>query len=101
MGQASNLKHLYWVLGSILLVSLFIIFFVLGDYGLYHIYELKQEKKALEAQMVQLRIEYDSLKAEKQRLEVDLDYIEQIAREKYRMAKEGEKVFRIIEKEAP
>ena len=35
---------------------------------------------------------------EKTRLESDLQYIEKLAREKYRMAKKGEKVFRVIEK---
>ncbi len=40
------------------------------------------------------------LENEKTRLETDLDYIERLAREKYRMAKKGEKVFKVIPKES-
>jgi len=39
------------------------------------------------------------LESEKERLETDLDYIERLARKKYRMAKTGEKVFKVIHKE--
>jgi cell division protein FtsB len=40
------------------------------------------------------------LEAEKTRLETDFEYIEQLAREKYRMAKPGEKVFKVLPKNA-
>tara|TARA_B100000700_G_scaffold330500_1_gene457050 strand:- start:10152 stop:10271 length:120 start_codon:yes stop_codon:yes gene_type:complete len=36
---------------------------------------------------------------EKERLENDLEYIEQLARERHRMAKPGEKVFRVVEQD--
>ena len=36
---------------------------------------------------------------EKNRLENDLKYIEKLAREKYKMAKPGEKVFKVIDKD--
>ena len=42
---------------------------------------------------------YDEiLTSEKTRLENDLQYIEKLAREKYRMAKPGEKVFKVMNK---
>ena len=40
---------------------------------------------------------YEKLISEKHRLENDIDYIEKLAREKYRMAKPGEKVFKVID----
>ena len=40
----------------------------------------------------------EKLILEKHRLENDLDYIEKLAREKYRMAKPGEKVFKVIDR---
>ena len=43
-----------------------------------------------------MREEKEELVLEKHRLENDLDYIEKLAREKYRMAKPGEKVFKVI-----
>lgn len=97
-GGANNIKRLYWILGSITVLTLFIIIFVLGDYGLYQVYLLHKQKKQIEQHMVELSVEQDSLKAEKARLESDMEYIEKIARERYRMSKKGEKVFRVIEK---
>lgn len=38
------------------------------------------------------------LEDEKTKLKTDYKYIEEMAREKYRMAKKGEKVFKVIEK---
>ena len=42
-----------------------------------------------------LRKEIANLKRESEKLEFDQDYIEKIAREKLKMAKPGEKVFKI------
>ena len=39
------------------------------------------------------------LEDEKTKLQTDNKHIEEIAREKYRMSKKGEKVFKVIEKE--
>ncbi len=94
------LHKLYWILGILCAITLFIIFFVIGDYGLYQIYLLNKQKEQIENHLVELQYTQDSLLIEKTRLESDLQYIEKLAREKYRMAKKGEKVFRVIEKPA-
>ncbi|HPC36677.1 MAG TPA: septum formation initiator family protein [Candidatus Marinimicrobia bacterium] len=94
------LHKLYWILGILCAITLFIIFFVIGDYGLYQIHLLNKQKKQIENHLVELQYAQDSLLTEKARLENDLQYIEKLAREKYRMAKKGEKVFRVIEKPA-
>jgi len=39
------------------------------------------------------------LEEETSRLEQDMEYIERLARERYRMAKKGEKVFKVIRKD--
>ena len=44
-----------------------------------------------------LRNKKITLEDEKTRLKTDYKYIEEMAREKYRMAKKGEKVFKVIE----
>ena len=46
-----------------------------------------------------LRAEQEGLIGEKDKLENDLDYIEQLARARHRMAKPGEKVFKVMEQE--
>ena len=79
-----------------LLVLLITFFF--GDHGLYHLYTLKSERKRIQAEIDYLRNQRITLEDEKTRLKTDYKYIEEMAREKYRMAKKGEKVFKVIEK---
>ncbi len=78
-------------------VALLIIFFF-GDHGLYQLYTLKQERAGIQEKINELRQEKISLEGEKTKLQTDYKYIEELAREKYRMAKKGEKVFKVIEK---
>jgi len=79
-----------------LLVLLITFFF--GDHGLYHLYTLKSERKRIQAEIDYLRNQRITLEDEKTRLKTDYKYIEEMAREKYRMAKKREKVFKVIEK---
>ena len=77
-------------------ISLVIIFFF-GDHGLYQLYTLKKERTQIQNQINILRKEKIELENEKIRLQTDYKYIEELAREKYRMAKKGEKVFKVID----
>ena len=79
-------------------ISLVIIFFF-GDHGLYQLYTLKKERAQIQNQINVLRKEKIELESEKIKLQTDYKYIEELAREKYRMAKKGEKVFKVIDKE--
>ncbi|HIC74218.1 MAG TPA: septum formation initiator family protein [Candidatus Marinimicrobia bacterium] len=85
----------------ILVAAILIIVFILGDHGVYRLYSMKREKKRLLEEINQLREEQHELLAEKDRLENDLEYIERLARERHRMAKAGEKVFKVLEKPEP
>ena len=78
-------------------VSLLIIF-IFGDHGLFQLYKLKRERKQIQIHITQLRENREKFIAEKNRLENDLDYIEKLARERFKMAKTGEKVFKDIPK---
>ena len=80
------------------LTALLITFFF-GDHGLYHLYTLRAERKKIQKEINFLRNQRTILEDEKVRLKTDYKYIEEMAREKYRMAKKGEKVFKVIEKE--
>jgi cell division protein FtsB len=70
-------------------------FFLFGRQGIYYPYvELRRKKE-------EIREGYriiDSLQREIERLTNDTFYIERIAREKFGMARPGEKVFKFIEK---
>ncbi len=81
------------LIGAIFLV----IIFFLGDHGLYQLYTLKKERAQIQNQINILRKEKIELENEKVRLQSDYKYIEELAREKYRMAKKGEKVFKVID----
>ena len=70
--------------------------FIFGDHGLLQLYKLKKEKNKIQNHITNFREEKEKLVSEKHRLENDIDYIEKLAREKYRMAKPGEKVFKVI-----
>jgi len=84
-----------WVSGAIILLILFQIF-VMRDEGLYSLLQLKQEIKDMEAHISRLEIEKAELESERDRLLSDPDYLERIARERFRMAKPGEKVFHVV-----
>ena len=73
-----------------------IIVFVFGDHGLLKLYRIKSERKLVQSKIANLRAERETLKNEKSKIENDLNYIEKIAREKYKMVKPGEKIFKVI-----
>ncbi len=86
--------RLFLVLG----IGVLIITFFFGDHGIYHLYTIKSERNKIQKEIDYLRQQRVVLENEKTKLKTDFKYIEEMAREKYRMAKKGEKVFKIIEK---
>ncbi len=85
------------VRGVLLLIfSALMIVFIFGDHGIFQLLKLKKERENIQKHITELRKNRELLTTEKNRLENDLDYIEELAREKYRMAKPGEKVFKVI-----
>ena len=103
--KASAKKHIANVQKSflrgviLLFVAALLIIFVFGDHGLFQLYKLKKERAEIQLYISQLRKNRETLSNEKNRLENDFKYIEKLAREKYRMAKPGEKVFKVLPKE--
>ena len=88
-----------FVRGVLFLIGVtLLIIFIFGDHGLFQLYKLKQERKQVQIHITQLRENRENLIAEKNRLENDLDYIEKLARERFKMAKTGEKVFKVVPK---
>jgi len=76
-----------------------LIIFLFGNHGLYQLYLLKKERSSIQEKINLLREEKMDLEDEKTKLQTDNKHIEEIAREKYRMSKKGERVFKVIEKE--
>ena len=76
-----------------------LIIFLFGNHGLYQLYILKNERSNIQEKINLLREEKIALDNEKTKLQTDYKHIEERAREKYRMSKKGERVFKVIEKE--
>ena len=89
-------KKFFQGLVFLICFSLFIVF-IFGDHGLLKLYKIKQKRKEIQSNITQLRNEKEKASTEKNKIENDLIYIEKIAREKYKMVKPGEKIFKVIE----
>ena len=95
----SNIQKKVIKLFLLLGIGIMLITFFFGDHGVYHLYTIKSERSKIQKEIDSLREKKLVLEDEKTRLKTDFKYIEEMAREKYRMAKKGEKVFKVIEKE--
>ena len=87
-----------FILGLVFLVCMsLIIVFIFGDHGLIKLYKIKSQRKKIQNHITQLREEREKMKEEKNKIENDLEHIEKIAREKYKMVKPGEKIFKVVD----
>ena len=84
-----------WI--GVLVVAVTLLFIILNRHGLLRLYQLRAEQERLEAEITMLQEQAAELRQEMGSLENDLAYIERLAREKYRMVKRGEKVFRVMQ----
>jgi cell division protein FtsB len=84
--RKKHLKH-FLLLG---IVAIFFTFFASGSRGTYQLGRFINQKN-------QLQEENTKLEDFKNKIENDPEYIEKIAREKYKMKKEGEQVYQIVE----
>ena len=85
-----------FIRGIILLFCItLLILFIFGDHGLLQLYKLKRDRAKVQAQIAQLRKERERVMVEKNQLENDIQYLEKLARERYRMVKPGEKVYKV------
>ena len=75
-----------------------LIIFIFGNHGLYQLYLLKKERSNIQEKINLLREEKITLNDKKTKLQTDSKHIEELAREKFRMSKKGERVFKVIEK---
>ena len=79
-----------------LLCITLLIIFIFGDHGLLQLYKLNRNRAKVQAQISQIRKERERVMVEKNQLENDIQYLEKLARERYRMVKPGEKVYKVI-----
>ena len=72
-----------------------ILLLLFSDRGFLTLWNLKKEKIEIQQDINSSRQQIASLEKEAEKLEFDEKYIEKIAREKFRMSKPGEKVFKV------
>jgi cell division protein FtsB len=82
---------------TLILLAVVLGFLLFSNYGLYTRLKLRDQKNDLKQQILNEQRIQDSLKREINKLKIDKNEIERVAREKYGMIKPGEKVF-LIEK---
>jgi len=71
--------------------------FISGSRGTFQLYKFSKQKQDLENEIETLETEKIKLDNMKSKIESDPQYIEKIAREKYKMKKKEEKVYEIVE----
>ena len=71
-----------------------------SDRGLINLWSLKKEKLEIQNQINDLRNQIAMLEKEEEKLKFDEKYIEKIAREKFKMVKPGERVFKVKDEES-
>ena len=82
------------------LVMLFIIgsfFIIINDSGMLKLIEVKREHTRLSKEISTLQAHQIKLNNEIHELKTNAGFIEKIAREKFMMAKPGEKVFKVVQ----
>ena len=83
----------------VLFLALLLIYFFYGngENSIVKLFKRKKEENSLKREIARLEQDNEKLSLEIKLLEEnDLDYIEKVAREKFGMIKEGEKVYKII-----
>ena len=71
-----------------------------SDRGLINLWSLKKEKLEIQNEINDLRNQIAMLEKEEEKLKFDEKYIEKIAREKFKMVKPGERVFKVKDGES-
>ena len=90
-----NYKGKLFIISSLLIV--FSIIIISNDFGLIQLIDLKKTKHSLQDEIQILSAQQNKLNEDISNIQTNTEYIEKIAREKFMMAKPGEKIFRVIE----
>ena len=93
----------FFSLTNILMVTIVvgcISLILFSDRGLINLWSLKKEKLEIQNEINDLRNLIAMLEKEEEKLKFDEKYIEKIAREKFKMVKPGERVFKVTDGES-
>ncbi|HUV86543.1 MAG TPA: septum formation initiator family protein [bacterium] len=91
-------RFVFGVVAGLVLAALLAYVFVFSRHGYLRRYELASENERLQLELRELRDENARLREELSRLD-DPEAVEKLAREKLGLVKEGEQVYRFVEKD--
>ena len=97
MKRKKTKKNKGQLIFSIALLLLFATIVTINDFGLIKLIELKKIKYDLQNNIYVLSEQQKKLNNDITELQTNSQHIEKIAREKFLMAKPGEKIFRVIQ----
>ena len=83
----------------ILIAGAVIAAFLFNEKGLISWYKYSVERERIESELDSLHAVERALRSEIEKLKFAPEYLEKLAREKYGMAKKGEKVYKVIPEE--
>ena len=83
----------------ILIAGAVIAAFLFNEKGLISWYKYSVERERIESELDSLHAVESALRSEIEKLKFAPEYLEKLAREKYGMAKKGEKVYKVIPEE--
>jgi cell division protein FtsB len=89
-----RLPHKWALYGWASLITLLLIYAVVGERGAIHLWRLQGEKSKLDEQNYRLQKENEALRQKVTRLRRDNYFLEKIAREELNMARPGEVIYR-------
>jgi len=96
MQQVARKKR-FKQIGITLILAVIILFFFTGSRGTWQLIKFFEKKDDLENEIRELEKEKNARAEILKKVENDSGYIEKIAREKYKMKKEGERVYQVVE----
>ncbi|MFQ6112668.1 MAG: septum formation initiator family protein [bacterium] len=91
-------KRLRLLVGAAGILLILYVFFG-GEYNLFKLWNLKQKHNKLLTEVNRLELEQEELSKQIADLNNDLGYIEKIAREKYKMGRQGERIYLMKERD--
>jgi len=95
LDRKKRTRQLFWA-GALIIILLFI---ASGPRGTVQLIKFVSQKHQLEEEIKGLEAKKKELEALRKKIENDPEYIEKIAREKYKMRKKDEKVYQVVEEE--
>jgi cell division protein FtsB len=93
MSHFFTVRHL-WLPATLVLYGVLAFSTIFDQRGLLHLWQLRQEQRALEARTFALLRENEELRTRMARLETDARFFEKVVREELGFVRKGELVYR-------